>query len=82
MASALYQPPASSSTRRNGFRRRPARAVDVRDDALHDAGAASPASGAAIVIDALDDFVHCTHPGCCALRPVGEGVRCPACQRF
>jgi len=35
-----------------------------------------------IVIDVLDDFVHCSHPGCCALRPIGDDAACPACSRL
>jgi hypothetical protein len=33
-------------------------------------------------VDGFSDFIHCPHPGCCALRAIdGEG-RCPACGRL
>ncbi len=33
-------------------------------------------------VDGFSDFVHCPHPGCCALRPVDTGSRCAACGRI
>lgn len=79
MASVLYVPSTVSTTRRNGFRRTRPAVVDREEQAVRSQPATS---GAAVVIDAFDDFVHCTHPGCCALRPMGEGVSCPACRRL
>jgi hypothetical protein len=31
-------------------------------------------------VDGLSDFIHCPHPGCCALRPLERSGLCPLCQ--
>jgi hypothetical protein len=33
-------------------------------------------------VDGFSDFIHCPHPGCCALRPIIDTQRCPACHRL
>ncbi len=77
MGSVVYLPAPASFTRRNGWRR----PAPVRSsEAVVYPELPGPRPG--IVIDVLDDFVHCSHPGCCALRPIGDDAACPACSRL
>jgi hypothetical protein len=70
VVAALSKPEPDTRRHRGWMRRRGLRSVDAPD----------LSSGGTVCIDSEQDFVQCHHPGCCALRPLGD-TECAVCGR-